>query len=67
MQAHLSYDPHVCDLSPVSLDVAAVEASTAFPTHLFLPAYCLQTHWRQSNWEMRQIDQEMEEMLGTES
>ena len=33
-------------------------------THLFLPAYCLPTHWRQSDWEIRQIEQEMEEWEG---
>lgn len=34
MHAHLSYDSHVCDLSPVSLDVAAVGASPLSP-HIY--------------------------------
>lgn len=31
MHAHLRYDLHICDLSPVSLNVAAVGASPHYP------------------------------------
>lgn len=48
----------MCDLSPLSLSVATEVACPYIPTHLFLPAYCLPGHWRQSDWEMKRSGDE---------
>ena len=49
MHTHWSYDPHICDLSPVSPNMAAVGASSPYPhTSIFtslLLTNPLETEW----------------------